>query len=270
MRSRSQSVALMLLATVAACSGSSGGGSGGTAGTSAGGAAGTSTGGTSTGGTSTGGTSTGGTSTGGTSTGGTSTGGTGGLIDGGGGTGATGGSVSGGASGGGGAAGATLTFDFDTGTPTLSTGQGIPLAQSVSGVTINVSSPQGNAFSVQTDSSTQWKLSQFSGHYLMDNNLNKNVMHIAVDTPVTSFAFTFATADFNQTEVPTNVQLTAYSGATSVGTQTTHGTYAGDTMPMGVLSFTSSTAFDAVDISIPYQPLGASDFMVDNIVITTK
>lgn len=172
------------------------------------------------------------------------------------------------------ASAATVTFDFDTGTPTLSTGQGIPLDQTADGLTAHVSSPQGSVFSIQTDASTQFRLSQFSGHYVYDNNLNRNFLDVSFSQPVDSITLTFATADFQQVEVPTTIQLTAYQGATGtqpVGTATAHGVYGGDTMPMGTLSFNSSAQpFDVVEILIPFQPLGASDFLVDNIIVTTS
>jgi hypothetical protein len=172
------------------------------------------------------------------------------------------------------ASAATVTFDFDTGTPTLSTGQNIPLDQTAGGLSAHVSSPQGGAFSIQTDASTQFRLSQFSGHYLYDNNLNRNFLDITFSEPVESITFTFATADFQQVEVPTTIQLTAYRGATGtqpVGTTTAHGEYAGDTMPMGTLSFNSrAQPFDVVELVLPFQPQGATDFLVDNITVTTS
>ena len=165
----------------------------------------------------------------------------------------------------------TVKFDFDTGTPTLAVGQSVPFDQTSGGVTAHFSSPSGAAFSVQTDLSTGWHLSQFSGHYLNDNNLNLNALDIKFSQPLTSVTLTFATADFQQVEVPTTIKLTAYLDTTTsapVGSATTHGTYAGDTMPMGTLSFTSAQPFNVVEISIPPQALGASDFLLDNITAT--
>jgi uncharacterized protein (TIGR03437 family) len=50
---------------------------------------------------------------------------------------------------------------------------------------------------------------------------------------------------------------------------TAHGTYASDTLPMGTLSFSAGGKnFNLVEISIPFQPLGASAFLVDNITVT--
>ena len=165
----------------------------------------------------------------------------------------------------------SVTFNFDTGTPTLAVGQNVPFDQTSGGITAHFSSPSGGAFSVQTDLSTGWHLSQFSGHYLNDNNLSQNALDIKFSQPVTSITLTFATADFQQVEVPTTIKLVAYLDSTTsaaLGSATTHGTYAGDTMPMGTLSFTSAQPFNLVEISIPTQPLGATDFLVDNITAT--
>jgi hypothetical protein len=168
---------------------------------------------------------------------------------------------------------ATVTFDLDTGTPTLFTGQSIPFDQTVDGLVAHFSSPQGAAFSIQTDSSTQFKLSQFSGHYLYDNNLDRNVLDIAFSQQLASIAFTFATADFQQVEVPTTIQLTAFrdvTGTQPVGSATAHATYGGDTMPMGTLSFNSGAQpFNVVELVLPFQPQGATDFLVDSITVTT-
>src|SRR5690242_19765272 len=100
----------------------------------------------------------------------------------------------------------TVTFDFDTGSPTLTRGQNIPFDQTVGGVTAHFSSPSGAAFSIQTDTSTGWKMSQFSGNYLNDNNLNRNALDIKFSQTVTKITLTFATADFQQVEVPTTMQ----------------------------------------------------------------
>ncbi len=167
----------------------------------------------------------------------------------------------------------TVTFDLDTATPALAIGQNIPFDQTSGGVTAHFSSPSGLAFSIQTDASTGFHLSQFSGRYLFDNNQNANALDILFSQPVTSISLKFATADFQQVEVPTTIQLTAYlNSATNpaVGpAATAHGTYVvSDTMPMGTLSFTSAgQPFNLVRILIPPQPLGAAAFLVDNISV---
>ena len=166
-----------------------------------------------------------------------------------------------------------VTFDFDTGAPTLSSGQTTPIDQTASGLAARFSSPSGAAFSIQSDASTGFRLSQFSGKYLYSNNINGNVVDILLSQPVAKISLTFATADFQQVEVPTTLQLTAYRDSTAsaaVGSASAHGTYGSDTMPMGKLSFDSGgLPFNVVQIAIaPGQPLGAAAFLVDNVVVT--
>jgi uncharacterized protein (TIGR03437 family) len=167
----------------------------------------------------------------------------------------------------------TVTFNFDTGAPPLFIGQNVPFDQAAGGITAHFSSPAGAAFSVQSDPSTGWHLSQFSGHYLYDNNLNRNVLAIHFSELLSAITFTFATADFQQVEVPTTLQLTAFLNSDTspaIATVTGHGAYGSDTMPMGSLSFTSTAGpFNLVEIVIaPNQLLGAADFFIDNIVVT--
>ena len=171
------------------------------------------------------------------------------------------------------ARGGIITFDFDTGTPTLVTGQNVPFDQTSGGVTAHFSSPEGAVFSVQTDGSTGFTMSQFFGQYLNDNNPNRNFLDIKFTQQLSSITLTFATADFQQVEIPTTIRLTAYENSTgtpAVGSATAHGTYASDTMPLGTLSFDSGgRPFNLVEIGIPAgNPLGAMDFLVDNITVT--
>jgi uncharacterized protein (TIGR03437 family) len=167
----------------------------------------------------------------------------------------------------------TVTFDFDTGTPTLTLRQNIPLDQTSGGVTAHFSAPTAFAFSIQSDASTGWRMSQFSGQYLSSNNQAANPLDIKFSQQLTSIALTFATADFQQVEVPTTIRLTAYMDSTStpaVGSATAHGTYASDTMPMGKISFNSGgRPFNLVEITIPSQAAGAGAYYVDNIIVTT-
>jgi uncharacterized protein (TIGR03437 family) len=165
----------------------------------------------------------------------------------------------------------TVTFDFDNASPALVTGQNLPFDQTAGSMTAHFSSPQGAVFSVQSDATTGWKLSQFSGNYLYDNNQNRNVLQVQFSSRISAVSLTFATADFQQAETPTTIQVTAYldsTASTPVGTATAHGVYGSDTMPMGTLSFDSGAKpFNLIEITIPYQPLGATAFFVDNVKV---
>ncbi|MBI3844685.1 MAG: IPT/TIG domain-containing protein [Planctomycetes bacterium] len=159
----------------------------------------------------------------------------------------------------------TVTFDFDTGTPPLVPTMGLPVTQTAGGITAHFS---GN-FSVQSDSTTFYHMSLFSANYLDPSTIYGEPLHIQLDHAVSSIAFTYATADFGQVEIPTTIQAAAYDGSTPVGTATSHGCYCGDTMPMGTLSFTSVVPFNHVDITIPYAPLAACCFLIDNVTVNT-
>jgi uncharacterized protein (TIGR03437 family) len=139
-------------------------------------------------------------------------------------------------------------------------------------VTARFNSSTGSGFSIQSDSSTGWRLSKFSGNCLYPNSLTTNALDIRFSRQLTGIALTIATTDFQQREIPASLQLTAYQqqDGTTVGSVTAHGSYAGDTMPMGVLSFKSgSQTFDTVRITIPPQAMAATNFFVDNVAVTT-
>ncbi len=168
------------------------------------------------------------------------------------------------------AAAQTVRFDFDTGSPVLVDRQNLPVAQTAGGITAVFNSPVRSAFSIQSDATTGWHMSQFSGHYVYAN-LPNAALDITFTQPVTAITFTFATADFQQNEVPTTLQVAAYMNAKTnpVGAATGHGTYGTDTMPMGTLTFTSNgQPFTLVEITIPPAPLAAGAFFVDNVVVT--
>jgi PEP-CTERM motif len=168
----------------------------------------------------------------------------------------------------------TVTADFDTCVPQNIVNLGTPLAQTCSGVTFHFSSPHdgwsGGGYSVQNAGKTSWTLSQFSGNYLVPSGLNPGALDIHFSQPVYSISFSFATGDFNQNEVPTTIQTDAYFNSTLSGSTQAHGIYGSDTMPMGSLTLDmGATAFNWARIWIPWQPLGSTDVLVDNIVVKT-
>lgn len=171
-------------------------------------------------------------------------------------------------------AGQTVAFNFDTGTPVLQPGMSIPANQTVNGVNAYFTSPNSGlsgGFSIQSQNQTFYNLSLFSGNYLYPNSVYNPNLAIAFSQPVSKITFTYATADFHQTEIPTTVKVTAYLGSTVVGTASSHGNcIQGDTMPQGTLTFDGAgQTFDHVLIEIPWAPLAASDMFIDNVVVVT-
>jgi hypothetical protein len=167
-----------------------------------------------------------------------------------------------------------MIFDLDTATPVLATGQNVPFDQTSAGVMAHFSSPQGAVFSVQSNATTHFILSQFSGKYLYDNNLNQNLLDIQFSQQLSSIALTFSTIEYHDPGGnPTPIQLTAYENSTgtpAVGSTTAYGSdIPGDSYPQGTLLFSSSSPFNLVELNIPFIPQGATAFLVDNITVTT-
>jgi hypothetical protein len=163
----------------------------------------------------------------------------------------------------------TPFFDFDTGSPSLALRQNIPFDQTSAGVTAHFSSPQGNVFSIQTDASTSFHLSQFSAQYLYPNTGNRDVLDISFNHLVTNISFVFATADFPPIEIPTPILVTAYTNSTAtplVGSVTARGTYGTDTLPMGSAALNLPTPFNVVEVQI--QPGGGTGFLLDNLTVS--
>ena len=160
----------------------------------------------------------------------------------------------------------TAVFDFDSGVPLLSVYQGLPRYQTVNDVTARLTGP----FSVQSDTTTGWNMSQFSSQYLTANSLPA-VLDITFSQYITSVDFVFSTGDFPPIETPSLLQLTAYTNSVTtpaVGTATARGAYGADTMPMGTFSFASAEPFNIVRIQMaPGQPSGL--FQLDNISVLT-
>jgi hypothetical protein len=130
----------------------------------------------------------------------------------------------------------------------------------------------GLGFSVQSDATTHFSLSQFSSNYLNPNGLTPGALDILFSQPLSSIRFAFATTDSHQVEATTTIQLTAFmdsTGSPAIGSTTANAVYGADTFPMGTLTFTSASSFNLVEIRImPGQPFGVSDFLVDNIAAT--
>ncbi len=173
----------------------------------------------------------------------------------------------------------TATFDFDTGTPTLISKMNTPLDQTKSGVTARFSSPSDPAaFSIQSYETEFIKLSQFQGNYLSDSRLQRDILEIRFNQPLSSITFTFATFESHgaPTALPAYMKLTAYMDTTSnlVGSMSARGTWptGPDAYPQGTLTYTSpNQAFNYVRIELPVQSgTTASEYLIDTVIVTTK
>ena len=165
-----------------------------------------------------------------------------------------------------------VIFDFDTGTPVLTTNQHVPFWQTSDDITAHFNSPP-RAFSVQNADSMSLISSQFSGNYLYTDHKG-SVLDISFHCPLTGISLTFATIELQDAEPPTAIILTARRNSSAgpcIGWASAYGLRAGDTFPTGTLLFNSDGQwFNRVQIAIaPNQPLGAAAFIVDNITVTT-
>lgn len=163
-----------------------------------------------------------------------------------------------------------VTFNFDNGTPPLTTYQNLPAQQTAGEVTAWFTTEAG-AFSIQTPSSMGgFKLSQFSGKFLAAS-VDYSVLGIQFSRALTNITLNFATTDFPPIEIPTPIELLAYANSMTtppVGSTMTRAEYATDTVPMGTLSLSSATPFNWIKIRIaPNQPPGARQFFVDNVTV---
>lgn len=171
-----------------------------------------------------------------------------------------------------------IVFDFDASLSFLIEGQNTPLNQTSNGLTASFSSPSDSAtpaFSIQSYDTTFFELPQFSGRWLYDNKPSRDLLDIKFSQQLASINFTFATLEYHggpSTE-PSNITLIAYVNSTDtipVGSTAVHGTFLSALYPQGTLSFNSGgRPFNLVRIEIPYVPQGATDFFLDNIIVTT-
>ncbi|HSQ48843.1 MAG TPA: hypothetical protein VLL96_04070 [Candidatus Deferrimicrobiaceae bacterium] len=168
-----------------------------------------------------------------------------------------------------------VTFDFDTATPIITTRLPTPFNQTKDLVTAQFSSPTPSGFSVQNTQTTLYKLSQFQGNFLADNNPSRDTLEIKFSQAVTRITFVFATVEAEGLpgDMPSLIYLNAYLGTTSVASTSARGTWptGGDYYPQGTLTYDSGgQPFDNVKIDIPYQgPTEAVDFMIDTIIVRT-
>ncbi|MBK8036067.1 MAG: putative Ig domain-containing protein [Verrucomicrobiaceae bacterium] len=163
-------------------------------------------------------------------------------------------------------------FDFDTSTPVPAANAPLPLDQLSVGYTASFSSLVADSFKVTTEAASGRVLSKFSGNYL-EPLLDGSTLVIQLDQAVTGVSLDFATVEAITVPVASNVQITAIDNSSGVpvqvGTGIAHGTVtAGDTLPVGTISFNNAAPFDQITLQLPDAPVGAVRFLVDNITVS--
>jgi hypothetical protein len=166
-------------------------------------------------------------------------------------------------------AGPSATFDFDTGTPAVSPGQGMPATQTKNGITATFSTLAGG-WSLQNTFS-YWVPRVFSGNFLYPNTWD-STMALEFSQPVTNFTMAFFTGEVSsEYNTAGLVRVTAYTNTAMtnpVATGSVRGAWISGAYPEGVLSFGSATPFTKVKIEVPTQsPVPSYLFWVDNIVV---
>ena len=165
---------------------------------------------------------------------------------------------------------ASATFDFDTGSPPVAPGAGMPGSQTASGVTAYFTA-SGNTWSVQ-DNFAFWVPAVFSGNFLYPNSMSRGSIAVEFSQAVTNFSMAFFTGEVSsEYDVAGLVQVTAYtdSAMTSpVATNSGRGDWLTGAYPEGTLSLGSAAPFTKVKIEMPTQsPAPSYLFWVDNLVV---
>ena len=166
-------------------------------------------------------------------------------------------------------AGVGATFDFDTGTPAVGPGQGMPQTQTKNGVTATFGTLAGG-WSVQNDF-YYWVPGVFSGNFLYPSTWG-STMTVEFNQPVTNFTMAFFTGEVSsEFDTAGLVRVTAYTNSAMtnpVATGSARGAWVSGAYPEGALSFGSATPFTKVKIEVPSQsPTPSYLFWVDNIVV---
>jgi hypothetical protein len=166
----------------------------------------------------------------------------------------------------------TITFDFDNGTPPLAPIQDTPFNQTLKGLTASFSSPSDpSGFSVRNLNTESLRLSQFSGKYVYDNKPTRDILDVKFSSDIVTARFTFATIEQQSgaITVPSDILVTAYRNTNLVGSNRTYGQFSSDSFPQGTLFFSAGIPFNWIRISIPSQTSETTEFLVDNIIVTT-
>jgi hypothetical protein len=160
---------------------------------------------------------------------------------------------------------ASVLFDFDGG-PLHA---GTPLTQVAGGVTAQFTAT-GSGYSIQEANVLGFTPAGFSGYVLYPNSVFASDLTITFDQGLTDISLLYAPEEY-ATDSSATLRMTAYLGATLVGTNTATADPPG-TWPTATLAFSSAQPFDRVVVHYDAPPPTGGDygpiFMVDDVAVS--
>lgn len=161
---------------------------------------------------------------------------------------------------------ASVLFDFDT-APLHSS---FPINLTGGGITAHFDhSPAYYNYSIQQANVLGFTPAGFAGYCVYPNQVFACDLLISFDKPLTDISIMYAPEEY-ATDSSCTMRITAYMGATFVGTNTYTNPNAG-TWPTGILSLSSAQPFDNVVIHYDAPPVTGGDygpiFMADNLTV---
>ena len=161
----------------------------------------------------------------------------------------------------------SILFDFDNAPVHTS----LPISLTVDALTANFSAT-GQGFSIQSANALGFTPQGFAGLCIYPNSVFAADLIVSFSDYLTSFSIMYAPEEY-ATDSSARMRVTAYNGATVVGTATTTAPNPG-TWPTGVLSYANSTDyFNKVVVHYDAPPPTGGDwgpiFMADNMTVST-
>jgi hypothetical protein len=161
----------------------------------------------------------------------------------------------------------SVLFDFDN-APLHSP---LPIDLTVGGITAHFSaSPTYYNYSIQRADVLGFTPAGFAGNCIYPNQVYACDLLISFNPALTAASIMYAPEEYD-TDSSCTMRITAYLGATFVGTNT-HSIPVPGTWPTGTLSFSSTQPFDNVVIHYDAPPVTGGDygpiFMADNLTVT--
>jgi hypothetical protein len=165
----------------------------------------------------------------------------------------------------GGSSTASVLFDFNT----ASLHSPLPLSLTSAGITAQFTAT-GSGYSIQQANFLGFTPVGFSGYCLYPSSGSLSDLSITFTQSLKDVSILYAPQE-NATDSSCTMRITAYKGASLIGTNT-HTIDPPGTWPSGTLSFSSAQAFDKVLIHYDQPPVTGGDygpiFMADNLAVT--